>query len=1431
LPANYQPEGAIAADVFAGMSTTGQLATALGLEEDAIVSFSFSARSSTKDLNSSSKAWHIAPNHVLLTTGLGEDKGLGDTDLAGDGKPDSCYLTLELKVPPTVEPNDETTNSLVFTTRFRSSEQEENPWSNDYAQLVLPVSFVLHDVGQLTSRQGPTVTRAIDVKDKTTVEVTFGVSDLENGDNDSGLVMNSFYFSEFTATALTNPVPNDARMQIGTYAWKKDLITVPGTGLPLKFSVFYNSGERTLSGRMGRRWTHSYDWYLEKNSDATLAVIRSAVGALYFDKEEGVWVPKDDGVGYSLEDVEGGHLYTSDENKFYFFDADDRLTTVTDLNGNRILLDYDSDGRLTAVNDTRGNQCTFAYDGSGRVWEVNYADEVEVSFLYNIDDDLVSIIEPENRATVFAYDPPTGDLISVGVSDLSQAGSPDIKLVNYYDTEHRVVEQVDATGAVTTKTYVKNWLRITDPEGNVTNRAFNPEDQLVWEEDPTGARTSYGYDENGNRVQVRGPLGYETLKEYDEKGNIVMETDPLGTVSRTTYNDLSLPIERVVTPYDDPDNPLSITFAYDERGNLMSETDTLGRVTSFAYTDKGQLEEVVRFDGSKITMDYSETGDLVSKCFADGTCNTVTHDAMGRKVTESDHLGNTTILVYDSLGRVIEETDPLGNAVQYHYDVQDRMYRLSYPDGSYNSYTYTPAGKLETVADPMGSVSSRTYSANGLLAGKTDADGRSFNYSYDAAGHLVEVRDGSGGLISEAEYDAGGNRIAYWDAKGAEVFIEYDPLGRPVREMDPLGNVIEVVYDGLGRITSVVNGRGQETAYTYDAGSRLTAEHLPDGSEIRHFYDEMDRPVVTAGPVDDLIERSYDIMGRLTARKDALGHTVAYRYDTVGNLTGVVYPEGHVVSYGYDAAGRMTSVTDWAGRVTRYSYDAMGRPVFTDLPDGSRVSRVFDLAGRMARLTDKGPSGETIFNAGYTYDGSGRIQTVNNDIKPLPDPVTTSVITAEYNSADQIIQRQEKLFSHDPDGNLVYGPVGGVPMTLAYDSRNRLVSAGLDRYRYDADGLRIEARVHGVTRRYVQDTVLDMSRVLEERDDGDDVTARYVWGLGLLYRTVKGDIAVYHYNTQGSTVALTDRKGQITDRYSYDEYGKLIAHVGDSTNPFTFNGYNGVVADDNGLYFHRARYYEPGLRIFLSRDIMAGSLMDPGSLNRYAYGGGDPVNNIDPDGEFFFALIIGLVVGAAVGFTVDVLVQGFTKGWDNIDWGQAGFAALEGAITGMILGGAAGALAKASWYTVMAVESSVAMAANAGVQGIAYAAGFSEGFDWLEFGVTGGLAVGLVGGKAAAKGAYRGIKSIGKKWAKKTTKQISRKVLRGSGKLAKSTFDNYDRVLKELGANQRLLQAAATPARESLSRTILVRFGEDFAAESAAGLTSLVLYFGGVTQE
>jgi len=58
----------------------------------------------------------------------------------------------------------------------------------------------------------------------------------------------------------------------------------------------------------------------------------------------------------------------------------------------------------------------------------------------------------------------------------------------------------------------------------------------------------------------------------------------------------------------------------------------------------------------------------------------------------------------------------------------------------------------------------------------------------------------------------------------------------------------------------------------------------------------------------------------------------------------------------------------------------------------------------------------------------------------------------------------------------------------------------------------------------------------------------------------------------------------------------------------------GVMTDDNGLYYMRARYYSPEIRRFVNQDILLGNIFDGQTLNRYAFVTGQPVSFIDPFG-------------------------------------------------------------------------------------------------------------------------------------------------------------------------------------------------------------------------
>ncbi len=78
--------------------------------------------------------------------------------------------------------------------------------------------------------------------------------------------------------------------------------------------------------------------------------------------------------------------------------------------------------------------------------------------------------------------------------------------------------------------------------------------------------------------------------------------------------------------------------------------------------------------------------------------------------------------------------------------------------------------------------------------------------------------------------------------------------------------------------------------------------------------------------------------------------------------------------------------------------------------------------------------------------------------------------------------------------------------------------------------------------------------------------------------------------------------------YTYDSFGKLTASAGSLTNPFQYTGRESD--PETGLYYYRARYYDPGVDRFMSEDPIGFG----GGINAYAYVRNNAANFTDPRG-------------------------------------------------------------------------------------------------------------------------------------------------------------------------------------------------------------------------
>jgi len=309
-------------------------------------------------------------------------------------------------------------------------------------------------------------------------------------------------------------------------------------------------------------------------------------------------------------------------------------------------------------------------------------------------------------------------------------------------------------------------------------------------------------------------------------------------------------------------------------------------------------------------------------------------------------------------------------------------------------------------------------------------------------------------------------------------------------------------------------------------------------------------------------------------------------------------------------------VEDWQQHQTHYAYDSQGLLVKITRPDGSVETRSYDAVGQLTELQDRAAADTVIQHTTLSYDANGNLSEQQSEIEQQMFPVAQDTMT--YGADNRLATFNGEEMSYDANGNLLQGPLQGTMQAFEYDARNQLIAAGGYSYDYDAEGHRISRRQAGVETRFVVDSLL--SNVIMETDDANQPQKYYVYGLGLISQeSADGTYTLYHFNSNGNTMALSDIEGTVTDRYAYDSFGELTLQQGDTVNPFLLDGRDGIMTDGNGLLYMRARYYNPEIKRFMNEDTYEGEIEDPLTLNQYSYVENNPLIKVDPSGHCGFS--------------------------------------------------------------------------------------------------------------------------------------------------------------------------------------------------------------------
>jgi RHS repeat-associated protein len=854
------------------------------------------------------------------------------------------------------------------------------------------------------------------------------------------------------------------------------------------------------------------------------------------------------------------------------------IETMTEPNGAVTSYTRDYAGRILTQTNALGQTRSFAYDATGFV--LTQTDELgrTTTTARDTGNRPTRIDYPDGSFETWSYD-------SVGqpLTHLFRNGGTESFV---YDAAGNMTQKTDPMGNITSYAYYPNGLRLsaTDARQWPTSYAYNWRGNVVAVTYPDNATISYEYDSFGKRTAEIDELGHTTTFTYDEYNRIRTVTNPLNQTTTTEYGaapgctgcGAAETISRITAPGGKVTN-----FTYDRSRLRTSQTIAAGTpeaaTTTFQYDDGKKLVSVT---------------DSRGKVWRSG------YNALHRKTSVTDPLGNVTSFTYDAAGNRLSETRPDGGVKSFVYDASNRATQQIDQAGQVTEMTYDNADNLLTVKDPSNNIYRWSYDLMGRKLSLTYPDNSAEHYTYDAIGNLTTYTTRSGQTKTSA-YDNRNRETGFtWSDNTPAVIKNYDEAGRLL----------------------TLNNSVSKLSYAYDAANRLLSEAQQIGQgalkTITYTYDAAGNRATISYPGGDVLNLAYNHRDQIT-RVVGAGVTADYGYDGNGNRTSEVFGNNTRADYAYDDANRLLSLDNKAngGNLARfdYTYNAVnnrtsrsetnnGAPSHIDAYDYDATDQVtqvkynfnaganthdrvvayaYDAVGNRSNVTDNGSS------IGYTANNLNQYTAIDSD-QPTYDlnGNLTGQVAGDY--------------TYDAQNRLISATSGGATITFAYDARNRCVSRAID----------------GVATLFYYDDW----NVIEDRNNGDELVARYVHGPNtdeLIARVTSTGLTYYHVDALGSVVVLTGLNGQVLERYIYDIYGTpTIKNPANATiatsalgNRFLFTGREYLPSAK--LYDFRNRFYSPTLGRFLQSDPIA---FRGGDANLYRYVANNVTRRTDPDG-------------------------------------------------------------------------------------------------------------------------------------------------------------------------------------------------------------------------
>jgi RHS repeat-associated protein len=788
----------------------------------------------------------------------------------------------------------------------------------------------------------------------------------------------------------------------------------------------------------------------------------------------------------------------------------------------------------------------------------------------------------------------------------------------------------------------------------------------------TGAAgtTIYDYDAVGNRIWSQTPTGTETAAIFDSARSLFKVADCDATAcSQTTWNEtLGMPTLLV-----DVNNQTTRIYR-DAYGRPTTTTYPDGSTRTVRYLDLGTVSGVDTAR-QRIRTEVSDgsPGDAVHwhEDLLDGLGRTyrtraegVTADAGAVLVTDTTYAGASDRPAAGSAPRTAGET---ARWTTYSYDAMHRPLKLTHPGSpvSATSRSYR-VGEVEE-RDEVGRLVVRQHDGFGRTRSveehvrpcpTCDAEIQRTAYTSDGSDRLLTITNAAG-MVTTIARDAAGREISVTDPDRGSRTMTWHPDGSLKSETDANG-VHTWTYDALGRPQT----RTDTNPITGTSKARWHYDTDPTTGKTQGF--SMRRPTLVIYSTGGVVSGSdwfwYDTMGRISLDRhcvDNICGEMGYAYDAAGRLEYLTYPDpgnpaGERVRHIYDPAGRLASV---GGYVTGIEHDPTGATVGQTYGNGLHERRAYD-ADRgwldSQSLAKSPKQANPVYAASYEHDASARVtfaKTTNPSLGGPPYTIETfhyddlgRLDTYTTNDPPSLLPQK---FTYDELGRITSSPSGGTHRyddpdhphavtsttaghTRVYDQAGNLrqlsdpggrqaaigwtptgmpetigTHVGTTTMAYNADNQRVRRTTAAGPTYY-------LGRYLEQTSAG---LTRYYWAGDQLLarRDLSGKVSYPLQDRLGSTRVVTDSAGTVSARFNYHPYG--AEHPGNQTDDSSQRWLGQRGEEDAKLVYLNARFYDPELGSFTAPDSIVPDVNRPQTLNRYAFGDGDPVNNVDPTGH------------------------------------------------------------------------------------------------------------------------------------------------------------------------------------------------------------------------